>query len=453
MVRKTVSSRPAPLDSSPSSTATTELSLNERILNECHKLYTDKEHGLVEMGKTVGLQLLAPRRRIIIMLIGNHSAGKSSFINWYVENNVQRTGVAIETQGFTFVTSGKKRETLTGRATLHLYPHFKALEKIKGVVDYLNTEIVPSNAKKFNLVTFVDTPGLVDGEMYYPYDVEKTILWLGNLADQIFVFFDPIGQALCRRTVNLVEKLNASHSEKINFFLSKADEAGQESDRQKVMMQIVQELCKRPGLNKCGFEMPTIYIPDPNLIRATQCVNQIESVCVQIEKAINYTIQNTLNSLEKDCDQVTELIHAKITEDNDKRKSNLKAGAKGILWVLVALVYPLLTIITAMSSDLNSFVGPAVAKAINSYTRPIDAFWSFLPQKYHLHANGFFVLMTFVLLFVAWYSSKLQPCLSRKDKNVLIARREYIRDVVKPKKVQLYTSYLAEIISGQDLDS
>lgn len=36
---------------------------------------------------------------------------------------------------------------------------------------------------------------------------------------------------------------------------------------QRVMMQIVQELCKRPGLNKCGFDMPTIYIPNPNKVR------------------------------------------------------------------------------------------------------------------------------------------------------------------------------------------
>lgn len=31
-------------------------------------------------------------------------------------------------------------------------------------------------------------------------------------------------------------------------------------------MQIVQELCRRPGLNKCGFEMPTIYIPNPQKV-------------------------------------------------------------------------------------------------------------------------------------------------------------------------------------------
>lgn len=35
---------------------------------------------------------------------------------------------------------------------------------------------------------------------------------------------------------------------------------------QRVMMQIVQELCKRPGLNKCGFDMPTIYVPNPNKV-------------------------------------------------------------------------------------------------------------------------------------------------------------------------------------------
>ena len=34
-------------------------------------------------------------------------------------------------------------------------------------------------------------------------------------------------------------------------------------------MQIVQELCKRPGLNKTGFDMPTIYVPNPNKVNGT----------------------------------------------------------------------------------------------------------------------------------------------------------------------------------------
>jgi hypothetical protein len=41
----------------------------------------------------------------------------------------------------------------------------------------------------------------------YPFDVNEAILWLAELCDIIFVFFDPIGQALCKRTLNIVEKI------------------------------------------------------------------------------------------------------------------------------------------------------------------------------------------------------------------------------------------------------
>ena len=51
-----------------------------------------------------------------------------------------------------------------------------------GVVDYLTTEISTSKQKKFSLVTFVDTPGLVDGDMKYAFDVDDSILWLGELS-------------------------------------------------------------------------------------------------------------------------------------------------------------------------------------------------------------------------------------------------------------------------------
>ena len=54
----------------------------------------------------------------------------------------------------------------------------------------------------------------------------------GEQADLIFVFFDPMGQALCKRTLNIVEKLSEKCSDKLLFYLSKADEAGKETDRQ-----------------------------------------------------------------------------------------------------------------------------------------------------------------------------------------------------------------------------
>ena len=51
-----------------------------------------------------------------------------------------------------------------------------------GVVNYLGTEVSTSRQKKFSLVMFVDTPGLVDGDMNYPFDVDNAIVLLGGCA-------------------------------------------------------------------------------------------------------------------------------------------------------------------------------------------------------------------------------------------------------------------------------
>ena len=430
-----------------------DVSTNERILKELHSIYAEPNNGLISIGQKLGLHLLAPRRKINVLLIGNHSAGKSSFINWYINEKVQKTGVAIETQGFTFVTNGKKRESLTGRATIHLYPHFKTLEKIPGVIEYLSTEISPSKANKFNLVTFIDTPGLVDGDIHYPYDVDKSIMWLGDLADLIFVFFDPIGQALCKRTLNLVEKLNSRHSDRMRFYLSKADEAGHESDRQKVMMQIVQELCKRPGLNKCGFDMPTIYVPIDG--KESKCVNQIEEVCNDIEKTINYTIQNTLNTLEKDCQQLVQLINSKIESDSTRRAANFRASLRGLSLGIVGVFIPLILILNILASSstsgsLKSLLGSNTVETIRTYLYPIHSFWSVLPTEYHMHALTLIIGLAIIFVILAKWCARLSPTLPRKEKKYLVDKRDLISKSILDRRESLYKDYLCQSVAEHD---
>jgi hypothetical protein len=74
---------------SAASTDDVVMSVNERILRDCHNLYTDPKDGLITVARDVGIELLAPRKKINVLLIGNHSAGKSSFINWYVEGKIK----------------------------------------------------------------------------------------------------------------------------------------------------------------------------------------------------------------------------------------------------------------------------------------------------------------------------------------------------------------------------
>ena len=55
-------------------------------MQECHSLYTDPENGLVTIAETLGLKLLAPRKKITIMLIGE--ANKKWL--WYLEAGLAR---------------------------------------------------------------------------------------------------------------------------------------------------------------------------------------------------------------------------------------------------------------------------------------------------------------------------------------------------------------------------
>lgn len=430
------------------------LTVNEKILRECHMLYTEADRGLIKIAEQFNLNLLAPRKKIVVLLIGNHSAGKSSFINWYIEEHVQKTGVAIETQGFVIVTSGKKRESLMGNATLHLYPHFKPLQKIDGVVDFLSTEISTSKQKKFSLVTFVDTPGLVDGDMQYPFNVNEAILWLGNMADLILTFFDPIGQALCKRTLNLVEKLNSAHAEKMRFYLSKADDAGNESDRQRVMMQIVQELCKRPGLNRTGFDMPTIYIPDLN--KQTQCVNQIEGVCQDVERTINQTVQNTLNILERDCETVTVLIEKSLEQDSEDRGFNFRKWRRAVVLGALTVIFPLLfglhMLVSAFSRDfLHSLFGVSFTESLLLCLSPIQMLWSVIPNRLQWVILLIIVTGWSGLFFYVKWSMGLRMTLSRKQRHQFQEMREHVEKVVKEKKQQLYREYLEQSVGDHDL--
>lgn len=61
------------------------------------------------------------------------------------------------------------------------------------------------------------------------------------------------------------------------------------------------------------------------LLQPSRCTNQIEDVCKDIEKTINQTIQNTLNQLERDCEQISSLVDQAIKIDDDARRHNFRA--------------------------------------------------------------------------------------------------------------------------------
>ena len=147
---------------------------------------------------------MAPEKRLYVMIMGNHSAGKSSFINWFIGEKLQKTKVAIETVEINLVMHGSKKTELSGYNIMKMLPFMKDLydkktkkEKFPGLLSNLSVKTSTSKMRGFEQIVFIDTPGLADGSLRYKFDVDKVYEWFAMHCDLILVFFDPIGQALC----------------------------------------------------------------------------------------------------------------------------------------------------------------------------------------------------------------------------------------------------------------
>lgn len=152
-----------------------EQNLSQDILRKVVQLYQGNSgnadlKGLCQISKDLkdltggqfDFEKVAPRNRLTVMIIGNHSSGKSSFINWYTGDNLRETGQAILTHTITLVSHGKRRRTLQSEGTIDSNPHLASLQtKFPELMPCLQTQYCTSTKNAFKLIDFIDTPGLV----------------------------------------------------------------------------------------------------------------------------------------------------------------------------------------------------------------------------------------------------------------------------------------------------
>ncbi|TYZ69229.1 hypothetical protein PybrP1_006554 [[Pythium] brassicae (nom. inval.)] len=331
------------------------------IMRQVHELYTRADEGVVALARSVGVSTIhSPRRKVNVLVIGNHSAGKSSFINWYIGDDVQRTGVAIETQGFTFVTSGTKKTLapIKGDSTVMLYPYLEPLKAKFGkpLVENLQTCVSVSTKRSFPMVDFIDSPGLVDGDIMYPFDVNEAIVSFADSADLVFVFMDPMGQALCSRTMNVVKLLNARHFDKLKYYLSKADTVTNPKELMKLMVQITQNI-KENINNQHGLEIPAIWLPpkqprqhaaQESNDRVADDVNQISELCATIDQAIHQKVQDNLSQVELDCRAVLAQTQALLAKDELEIAARRSREVVAVFFAISAWLIPLVAFLTLM---------------------------------------------------------------------------------------------------------
>jgi len=172
-----------------------------------------------------------------VFLLGNHSSGKSSFINHLLQRKVQEAGVAPTDDGFTIITAGDEDSNRDG-PTLIGDPDmgFSGLRVFgPNLIHHVNLKIRQDLA--LHDIMLIDSPGMIDsptdsisyvgsgqGRRDRGYDFEGVTRWLAERADVILLFFDPDKPGTTGETLSVLTNSLAGMDHKLHIILNKVDQ-------------------------------------------------------------------------------------------------------------------------------------------------------------------------------------------------------------------------------------
>ena len=173
----------------------------------------------------------------MVLLLGNHSAGKSSFINHILGSEVQISGRSPSDSKFTVIQGGNRNETLDGK-TLSRQPDFTDLEKLFGssFLPHIESKIV-NNCEFLDELGIIvcDSPGMIDppgmlingntshSELDRGYNFKGVLRWLSQRSDVILLFFDPDKPGTTFETLDILANCLKGMTRKVHIILNKVD--------------------------------------------------------------------------------------------------------------------------------------------------------------------------------------------------------------------------------------
>ena len=212
--------------------------LNRDIISECERLrrsiqtISDKNNGLLE--KSEIKSTLLP----FVLLLGNHSSGKSSFVNYLMDRKIQTAGVAPTDDNFTIVAPGLKDDVDRDGSSLIGDPDlgFQGLRQFGPTLIH-RTQLKIRAGTRIKDFCVVDTPGMIDSPivkdhlgtgrhsaMDRGYNFEGVCRWYAERADVILLFFDPDKPGTTGETLSILTNSLNGLEHKLYLILNKADQ-------------------------------------------------------------------------------------------------------------------------------------------------------------------------------------------------------------------------------------
>ena len=220
----------------------------EELIEECLKLRADLQplndriRGPLDKGSTRNTAMP------FVFLLGNHSSGKSSFVNYVCGRKVQTAGVAPTDDNFTVIVPGPADGDRDGPAFIG-DPDlgFSGLRSFGPALIH-HTCLKIRSGVSIQDFAIVDSPGMIDsprvrtstgaGHKDYQlsdvmdrgYDFEDVCKWFAQRADVILLFFDPDKPGTTGETLSILTNALQGMDHKLHIILNKADQFHKMSD-------------------------------------------------------------------------------------------------------------------------------------------------------------------------------------------------------------------------------
>jgi GTPase SAR1 family protein len=204
----------------------------EMQTQELEQLIKTKIGSVFKLYKLDSGKLLLPLKwKPIVLIIGNYSSGKSTFINELLGTKAQRTGQAPTDDNFTIIALPENGEpegetpgpSVVGNERLP-FAHFRHF----GEKFLAHLRLKKVNAPILNDLAIIDTPGMLDSvtEKDRGYDYLNVIGELAKIADLIILMFDPHKAGTIKETYQAIRSTlpGATGQDRVLYVLNRIDE-------------------------------------------------------------------------------------------------------------------------------------------------------------------------------------------------------------------------------------
>ena len=217
-----------------------------------------KEYGMDMTDVLAGLKW-----KPLVLVIGNYSSGKSTFINEVLGREVQRTGQAPTDDSFTVLAGASPEEsgreipgsTVIRDENLPFQPlrHFG-----ESLMSHFTMKQVYSPVLED--IAIIDTPGMLDSvtEKDRGYDYLGVIGELAKLSDLVVLMFDPHKAGTIKETYQVIRSTltGSAGEDRVRYVLNRIDECDNITDLLRAYGTLCWNLSQMTGRK----DLPRIYL-------------------------------------------------------------------------------------------------------------------------------------------------------------------------------------------------